>query len=73
MREAIEYQELYQREKGRSNAVKQTRISEILAEIQATGTYRHTFDELQHGARVAWRNTPKCANRCGGGTTDWEG
>jgi nitric-oxide synthase len=26
-------------------------------------TYELTFDELQHGARVAWRNAPKCANR----------
>ena len=25
--------------------------------------HTHTFDELQYGARVAWRNAAKCANR----------
>ncbi|HVL21951.1 MAG TPA: nitric oxide synthase oxygenase, partial [Amaricoccus sp.] len=39
------------------------RWSEILAEIRATGTYTHTFEELEHGARVAWRNAPKCIGR----------
>ncbi|KXZ51519.1 hypothetical protein GPECTOR_12g482 [Gonium pectorale] len=63
VREAIEFQGLYHREKGSSEEVKQARISAILDEIRATGTYTHTFDELQHGARVAWRNAPKCSNR----------
>jgi nitric oxide synthase oxygenase domain/subunit len=31
--------------------------------IHEAGTYEHTFDELEHGARVAWRNAPKCSNR----------
>ena len=33
------------------------------AEIEATGTYTHTFDELEQGGRIAWRNAPKCSNR----------
>ena len=59
----IEYQELYHRERGNSEATKQTRVDEILQEILETGTYNLTLDELEHGARVAWRNAPKCANR----------
>ncbi|KAG2450637.1 hypothetical protein HYH02_004477 [Chlamydomonas schloesseri] len=63
IREALEYQELYHRERGNSEETKTERIKAILAEIEETGTYTHTFDELQHGARVAWRNAPKCSNR----------
>lgn len=39
------------------------RWSEILTEIRATGTYTHSFEELEHGARLAWRNAPKCIGR----------
>ncbi|KAG2495440.1 hypothetical protein HYH03_006386 [Edaphochlamys debaryana] len=62
IREALEYQDLYQRERGSAEA-KAARVKEVLAEIAATGSYTHTFDELQHGARVAWRHAPKCSNR----------
>lgn len=39
------------------------RWSEILTEIRSTGTYTQTFEELEYGARVAWRNAPKCIGR----------
>jgi nitric oxide synthase oxygenase domain/subunit/sulfite reductase alpha subunit-like flavoprotein/hemoglobin-like flavoprotein len=39
------------------------RWSEIAHEIRATGSYTHTFEELEHGARLAWRNAPKCIGR----------
>ena len=39
------------------------RWSEITHEIRATGTYTHTFEELEYGARLAWRNAPKCIGR----------
>lgn len=69
LREAIEFINLYYHE--RSDEMQGTdgflscdeRISAIKESIYATGTYVHTFDELQHGARVAWRNAPKCSNR----------
>lgn len=35
----------------------------ILRSIEHEGTYAHTADELEYGARVAWRNAAKCANR----------
>ena len=68
-REAMEYIQLYYHErqdemKGTDGFLsKKERMNEIKQSIEATGTYEHTFDELQHGARVAWRNAPKCSNR----------
>jgi nitric-oxide synthase, bacterial len=39
------------------------RLREIRREISLTGTYRHTADELEFGARVAWRNSSRCIGR----------
>ena len=41
----------------------EARKESIAADIDLRGRYEHTFDELQHGARVAWRNAGKCINR----------
>jgi hypothetical protein len=38
----------------------------IAAEIDETGTYSHTSDELQFGARLAWRNSNRCIGRHSG-------
>ena len=62
-REAEEYARLYGKEKGLDETRVELRIAEIMASIDATGTYEHTIDEIRHGARVAWRNAPKCINR----------
>jgi nitric-oxide synthase, bacterial len=35
----------------------------VAAAIRADGTYDHTFAELEHGARVAWRNSSRCIGR----------
>ncbi|MBP0724015.1 nitric oxide synthase oxygenase [Bacillus sp. RG28] len=40
-----------------------SRLQQIEAEILSTGTYEHTFEELVHGARMAWRNSNKCIGR----------
>ena len=69
LREAYEYMELYYHErtddmKGMPNFLPiEKRMEQIKQSIDDTGTYEHTFDELQHGSRVSWRNAPKCANR----------
>lgn len=63
IREALEYQERYHKEQGSAPQVKEARVKEILEEIKTTGSYTHTFDELQYGARLAWGNAPKCSNR----------
>ncbi len=39
------------------------RIAAVRAEIDETGTYRHTTAELTFGARVAWRNAARCIGR----------
>ena len=39
------------------------RWRQIRQEVADTGTYTHTFDELEFGARVAWRNSARCIGR----------
>ena len=39
------------------------RIWQVRREIEASGTYRHTEEELAFGARVAWRNSSRCIGR----------
>ncbi|MEI2356250.1 nitric oxide synthase oxygenase [Mesobacillus zeae] len=39
------------------------RIAEIRNEISESGSYHHTFEELEHGARMAWRNSNRCIGR----------
>jgi nitric-oxide synthase, bacterial len=39
------------------------RLRTVLGEIERTGTYSHTLDELTFGARVAWRNAARCIGR----------
>ncbi|MFI6683197.1 nitric oxide synthase oxygenase [Streptomyces sp. NPDC050485] len=39
------------------------RTREIRAELDATGTYRQSSDELRLGARIAWRNNPQCIGK----------
>ena len=39
------------------------RLREIRREIRLTGTYQHTREELEFGARVAWRNSSRCIGR----------
>ncbi|MEK9521789.1 nitric oxide synthase oxygenase [Streptomyces venezuelae] len=40
-----------------------SRLREVLAEIDRTGTYTHSPAELAFGARVAWRNAARCIGR----------
>ncbi|WIV67417.1 nitric oxide synthase oxygenase [Natrialbaceae archaeon AArc-T1-2] len=39
------------------------RLAEIRASIEETGHYEHTYDEIEHGARMAWRNSNRCIGR----------
>jgi nitric-oxide synthase len=39
------------------------RIAAVKREIDMTGTYWHTPEELAFGARVAWRNNARCIGR----------
>lgn len=46
-----------------SPQVQQRRSFEVQTEIFASGTYTHTKEELEVGARLAWRNSAKCVGR----------
>lgn len=39
------------------------RLHEVQNEIEQSGTYIHTINELTHGARMAWRNSNRCIGR----------
>jgi nitric-oxide synthase len=39
------------------------RLAAVMREIDLTGTYWHTTEELAFGARVAWRNNARCIGR----------
>ena len=41
----------------------QARLNEIRGEIEEKGSYEHTYEEIVFGARMAWRNAPRCVNR----------
>ena len=39
------------------------RLIEVENEINQTGTYYHTQQELEYGAKMAWRNSNRCIGR----------
>lgn len=41
----------------------ESRLGQVLHEIERTGSYTHTSEELTHGARMAWRNHARCIGR----------
>ena len=49
-------------ELGKTDSISR-RLEEIKSAIHETGTYEHTFEELVHGARMAWRNSNRCIGR----------
>ncbi|MEU6767406.1 nitric oxide synthase oxygenase [Streptomyces sp. NPDC046853] len=60
-RAAAEFIRLHHDEARRGDPA--PRIAGVFAEIDGTGTYRHTHDELVFGARLAWRNAARCIGR----------
>lgn len=61
--QANEFLQLMATELEWEPAVLTRRRLEVEREINATGTYTHTTDELTFGAQVAWRNSSKCIGR----------
>jgi nitric-oxide synthase len=49
-------------EKGVPEAF-QARWDEVRKEIDETGSYVHTVEEITYGTRVAWRNSTRCVGR----------
>lgn len=59
--EAVEFLHLYHEERRLPGVA--DRVARVREEIAVTGTYRHTGDELVHGAKVAWRQSARCVGR----------
>ncbi len=38
-------------------------MNEVAMEIKQTGAYYQTYDEVEYGTKVAWRNQARCRNR----------
>lgn len=60
--EARAYLQLFHQECDIADAYHE-RFVEVETEIERSGTYWHTADELVYGARVAWRNSTRCIGR----------
>ncbi|QGQ99597.1 nitric oxide synthase [Paenibacillus psychroresistens] len=50
-------------ELGKSYIDVENRLQEIRQAVAEKGTYEHTYEELKHGAKMAWRNSNKCIGR----------
>ena len=62
-REVREFFEQYKAYVDMDEDAYRARIAEVAAEIQATGTYTHTTDELTVGAKLAWYNHSRCIGK----------
>ncbi|RAZ69330.1 nitric oxide synthase oxygenase [Planococcus maitriensis] len=63
LEEAAHFIETCYLELGKSEQQIRRRVAEIEQEIGSSGSYVHTMEELQHGARMAWRNNNRCIGR----------
>ncbi|MCM3412253.1 nitric oxide synthase oxygenase [Metabacillus litoralis] len=61
--EAIDFIKIAYKELGKSSKQIDERIKEVKSQIKNKGYYDHTFEELEHGAKMAWRNSNKCIGR----------
>ncbi|QQE79812.1 nitric oxide synthase oxygenase [Alicyclobacillus sp. SO9] len=51
------------RELGKSTEETNQRLAAIRDSVAETGTYELTYEELEHGARMAWRHSNRCIGR----------
>lgn len=58
---ATEFLNLYYKESNKSGLWE--RLIEVRNDIEKTGTYVHTLEEIEFGASVAWRNSNRCIGR----------
>jgi nitric-oxide synthase len=63
LREALEFLDTLAVEKSWSSRHLNARKNDIHSEIESTGTWTLDFSELEHGARMAWRNNARCIGR----------
>ena len=63
LKKAKQFLDLISSEQAWELEDKERRWKEIREEVQATGTYTQTYEELAYGTQVAWRNASKCVGR----------
>jgi nitric-oxide synthase len=63
LREALEFLDTLAVEKSWSPHHLAERKTHARADIESTGTWTPDFPELEHGARMAWRNNARCIGR----------
>lgn len=63
MSEALKFYDDVAKELDWSPQVLKKRMFEVNMELSLTGQYTHTKEELEIGARLAWRNSAKCIGR----------
>ncbi|MEU9451482.1 nitric oxide synthase oxygenase [Streptomyces sp. NPDC048277] len=61
--EALDFVRLHHLEHPGQPVTLHARLRQVQRQIEETGTYHHTTDELTFGARVAWRNSSRCIGR----------
>jgi nitric-oxide synthase len=61
--EAMAFLHSLAREKNWDEQKLNSRSEVMLSSISSTGTWTPAFDELEHGARMAWRNNARCIGR----------
>ncbi|MEV4802086.1 nitric oxide synthase oxygenase [Nonomuraea sp. NPDC049421] len=62
LREAERFIRLYHAEHPSAGGL-QARLRDVARDVARYGTYTHTYEELEFGARVAWRNSNRCIGR----------
>ena len=66
IKEAVEFLTQFASETGRIEEKEDKlkhRIQEVVNDIRNYGSYEHTYEELEFGCRLAWRNTGRCIMR----------
>ncbi len=61
--EATEYLKLFYTERNIPIIKFEQRLAQICEEVQKTGTYWQTPEEIDYGAQLAWRNSTRCIGR----------
>ncbi|OES45101.1 nitric oxide synthase oxygenase [Domibacillus iocasae] len=62
-RKAKEFIIDFYKETGKDGKDAKKRLQMVHDEIEQSGTYSHKFEELEYGAKLAWRNSNRCIGR----------
>ncbi|OAH54775.1 nitric oxide synthase [Domibacillus aminovorans] len=63
LKEAEDFIRSCYRELHKTDQELENRLSDIKKELGSKGYYEHTIEELEYGAKMAWRNSNRCIGR----------